>query len=153
RMEKRPFSDYQIALLKTFADQAVIAIESARLFNAEQTRTCELTEALERQTATSEVLGIISSSPGELKPVFEAMLANAMRICEAKFGHLLLYDGEGFRAAHLHGVPQSYRARWERGPIRPSPSTGLGRMVRTKQIFHIPDITAGGRDGRCASDG
>src|SRR4029450_2309322 len=98
RMEKRPFSDYQIALLKTFADQAVIAIESARLFNAEQTRTRELTEALERQTATSEVLGIISSSPGELKPVFEAMLANAMRICEARFGHLLLYDGEDFDA-------------------------------------------------------
>src|SRR5262249_35677879 len=138
----RPFTSRQILLVETFADQAVIAIENAHLFEEVQARTRELTEALEQQTATSEVLSVISSSPGDLEPVFQVMLANAMRICEAKFGHLLLYDRECFRAAHLHGVPQSYRAIWERGPICPGPSTGLGRMVHNKQAFHIPDISA-----------
>ena len=93
----RPFTDKQIELVTTFADQAVIAIENARLFEAEQERTAELTEALEQQTATSEVLGVISSSPGELEPVFQTMLENATRICNAKFGILWLCEGEGFR--------------------------------------------------------
>jgi PAS domain S-box-containing protein len=101
----------------------------------------ELAAALERQTATSEVLQVISSSPGDMKPVFEAILSNALRICEAKFGHLLLYDGEGFLATHLHDVPPSYRDYWEQhGPIRPRPNTGLGRLARTKQVAHIPDL-------------
>jgi two-component system, NtrC family, sensor kinase len=104
--------------------------------------TRERDEALQRQTATADVLKLISASPGELEPVFEAMLESAMRICEAKFGHLLLYDGESFHAAHLYNVPPSYRAIWERGPIRPSPNTGLGRLARTKQVIHIPDIRA-----------
>jgi signal transduction histidine kinase/DNA-binding FrmR family transcriptional regulator len=104
--------------------------------------TRERDEALQRQTATADVLKVISASPGELEPVFEAMLENAMRICEAKFGHLLLYDGKSFHAAHLYNVPPSYRAIWERGPIRPSPNTGLGRLARTKQVIHIPDIKA-----------
>ena len=85
-------------MVTTFADQAVIAIENARLFDEVQARTRELSEALEQQTATSEVLGVISSSPGELEPVFEAMLANATRLCEAKFGNLYLYEGDGLRA-------------------------------------------------------
>jgi GAF domain-containing protein len=136
RKEVRPFSPSQIALLRHFADQAVIAIENARLFN-------ETNEALERQTATSEVLKVISSSSGDMKPVFEAILSNALRICEAKFGHLLLYDGESFLAAHLHDVPASYREYWEQhGPIRPSRSTGLGRLAHTKQVAHIPDLKA-----------
>jgi GAF domain-containing protein len=134
--------DRQIELLKTFADQAAIAIENVRLFEAEQLRTRELSESLQQQTATADVLKVISSSPGDLKSVFEAMLANAMRICEAKFGHLLLYDGESFHAAHLHDVPPSYREIWERGPIRPSPKVALGRLVRTKQVVQIPDIKA-----------
>src|SRR5215475_14532500 len=97
KAEPTPFSDRQIQLLKTFADQAVIAIGNVRLFEAEQARTRELSESLEQQTATSEVLKVISSSPGELKPVFEAMLANATRICEAKFGVLFRSEGDAVR--------------------------------------------------------
>src|SRR3974390_3233534 len=108
RMEVRPFSDRQIALFESFANQAVIAIENVRLFDAEQQRTRELSEALEQQTATSEVLKVISSSSGELQPVFNAMLANATRVCEAKFGDLWLYDGETFRIAATYGAPPAY---------------------------------------------
>jgi two-component system, NtrC family, sensor kinase len=142
RMEVRPLTDKQIALLGVFADQAVIAIENARLLSELKQRTNDLSEALEQQTATSEVLQIISSSPGELEPVFQAMLASAMRICEAKFGHLLLYDGENFHAAALHNVPPDYRAIWERGPIRPGPMTGLARVASTKQVVHVADLAA-----------
>src|SRR5215216_6231342 len=92
RREMRPFTAAQIGLVKTFANQAVIAIENVRLFNELRQRTNELSEALEQQTATSEVLQVISSSPGELEPVFQTMLENAVRICEAKFGTLYLYD-------------------------------------------------------------
>jgi two-component system NtrC family sensor kinase len=103
----------------------------------------ERDEALELQAASSEVLKIISSSPSNLKSVFEAMLANALRICEAKFGHVLLYDGERFHAAHLNDVPPAYRTFWEQhGPISPSPKTALGRLVLTKQVAHIPDLKA-----------
>ncbi|MGA7665159.1 MAG: GAF domain-containing protein [Pseudolabrys sp.] len=136
RQEVRPFNDKQIALVQNFAAQAVIAIENTRLLN-------ELRESLQQQTATADVLKVISSSPGDMKPVFEAMLTNALRICEAKFGHLLLYDGDRFHAAHLHDVPAAYREYWQKhGPIRPGPNTGLGRIVRDKQMFHIPDLKA-----------
>ena len=136
RKEAGAFAANEVALLQTFADQAVIAIENVRLFN-------ETKKALERQTATSEVLEVISSSPGDMKPVFEAILSNALRICEAKFGHLLLYDGHSFHATHLHDVPPSYREYWEKhAPMRPAPNTGLGRLARSKEVTHIPDLKA-----------
>ena len=103
----------------------------------------ERDEAVELQAASAEVLKIIGSSPGEMKPVFEAMLGRALRICDAKFGHILLYDGERFHAVHLHDVPPSYRAFWDRhGPIRPGPNTGLGRLARTREVVHIADLKA-----------
>ena len=108
RANVEPFTDKQIELVETFADQAVIAIENVRLFDEVEARTRELSEALEQQTATSQVLQVISSSPGELEPVFEAMLANAVRICEAKFGNLLLVEGDGFRQVAMHGAPRRH---------------------------------------------
>jgi len=140
RTEVRPFSEKQIELVQTFADQAVIAIENGRLFEDVQARTRELSEALEQQTATSDVLGIISSSPGELKPVFSAMLSNALRICEAKFGNLFLYENGLFREVSNVNVPQGFEAFVQRGPISPNPGTGLARIVSTKQVAHIEDI-------------
>src|SRR5262245_54903575 len=136
RVAPGPLSKRQIGVLKTFAAQAVIAIENTRVLN-------ELRESLQQQTATADVLKIISASPGDMKPVFEAMLTNALRLCEAKFGHLLLYDGERFHATYLHNVPPAYREYWEKhGPIRPSPGAGLSRIVRNKRMFHIPDLRA-----------
>ncbi len=105
RSTVRPFTEKQIELVKTFADQAVIAIENARLFDEVQARTKELTESLEQQTATSEVLEVISSSPGELEPVFKKMLENATRVCNAKFGTMLLQEGGAFRHVALHNMP------------------------------------------------
>jgi GAF domain-containing protein len=131
----RPFSDKQIELANTFADQAVIAIENTRLLN-------ELRESLQQQTATAEVLKVISSSPGELEPVFQAMLKNALRICDAKFGHLLLFDGEMFNAGALEKAPPAYAEIWQRGPIRVGPKTGLGVMLNTKRVVHIRDLRA-----------
>src|SRR5205814_6611648 len=103
RKDVRPFSDKQVELVTNFAAQAVIAIENARLLNELRQRTTDLTESLEQQTATSEVLNVISSSPGELEPVFQTMLENATQICQAKFGLMLRYDGKSFHTvAQLH---------------------------------------------------
>ena len=140
RREPLPFSESQIALLQTFADQAVIAIENVRLFEAEQARTRELGEALEQQTATSEVLKVVSRSPGELEPVFDTMLANAVRICDATFGVLFRFDDGAWRAAAMLGVPPAFAEYWRRGPQRPGPGTGLGRIVETRQTVHIADV-------------
>jgi two-component system NtrC family sensor kinase len=110
------FTPKQIALVETFADQAVIAIENARLFDEVQARTRDLIESLEQQTATSEVLKIISSSPTELQPVFQTILENATRICGAGFGNLLLYDGEEFRVVLVHATT---RNGWSAGNASP----------------------------------
>jgi GAF domain-containing protein len=120
----------------------VIAIENTRLFEAEQQRTRELTESLEQQTATSEVLRVISSSPGELEPVFNAMLANATRICEAKFGSLYLYGEDGLTLAATHNAPPAFAEARRRGPIRPAPDTALGQVIRTKQMAQVADLAA-----------
>jgi GAF domain-containing protein len=142
RRTVQPFTEAQIELVTTFADQAVIAIENVRLFDDAQARTRELSESLERQTATSEVLGVISRSPGELAPVFQTMLANATRICEAKFGNLFLCERDEFRLVAMHGAPTAWAERWRREPvIRPGPGTGLGRVARTKEVVHIADLT------------
>jgi GAF domain-containing protein len=108
RSTVNPFTEKQIELLRTFADQAVIAIENVRLFEAEQQRTRELSESLNQQTATSEVLKVISSSPGELQPVFQALLENATRLCAAKFGLLYLCEGDAFRTIAMHNVPPAF---------------------------------------------
>jgi two-component system, NtrC family, sensor kinase len=136
-----PFTPRQIALVQTFADQAVIAVENVRLFDDVQKRTAELTEALDQQTATSEVLQIVSKSPGDLQPVFEGMLANATRICNAKFGVLFLSEGNGFRSVALHGAPPDYAEARRREPVvRVNPGTALGRVAATKQTVQIADI-------------
>ena len=143
RRAVEPFTDKQIELVTTFADQAVIAIENVRLFDEVQARTRELSESLEQQTATSEVLRVISSSPGELEPVFQAMLENATRICEAKFGLLFLSDGDAFRTAAMHNAPPPLvEARRREELFRPPPHTALGRMALTKQPVQIADMLA-----------
>src|SRR5262245_54908693 len=144
-----PLSDKQLAVLKTFANQAVIAIENTRLLNELRQRTDDLSEALEQQTAASEVLQVISSSPGELEPVFAAMLANATRLCEAKFGTLLLRDGDAFRMVSMHGAPPAYVELRQREPvICPPPEHPLGRIANTKQVVHVPDTTTLPEDAR-----
>jgi GAF domain-containing protein len=139
RSQVRPFTDKQIELATTFADQAVIAIENVRLFDEVQARTRELSESLEQQTATAEVLQAISTSPGELAPVFDAMLANATRICQARFGSLHLYAGKAYRNVALHNPPAQFAERAKGDVIHPHPGSGLGYVARTKQIAHIED--------------
>jgi GAF domain-containing protein len=132
RQETSSFSDKQIGLVQNFAAQAVIAIENARLLN-------ELRESLDRQTATSQVLSVISSSPGDLEPVFKAVLDNAARICQAQFGTLNTFDGSVFRAVALHNPPPPFRMRL--GEVwHPHPESGLALVARTKQIVHIDDL-------------
>jgi signal transduction histidine kinase len=135
RQEVRAFTDKQIELVTNFAAQAVIAIENARLLS-------ELRESLQQQTATADVLKVISSSPGELEPVFGALLENATRICEARFANLSLYNGETFQNVALHNPPDGYTERGLREVIRPHADSGLAYVVRTKQIAHIDDIRA-----------
>ena len=143
RTEAHPFTDRQISLLETFAAQAVIAIENTRLLNELRQRTTDLTESLEQQTATSEVLNVISSSPGELQPVFRAMLENAVRICEAKFGNLFLIDGDACSWAAGVGTPPNLAEYFtQTTPFRPTPGSHLDRVMRTKQVSHSADDTA-----------
>jgi GAF domain-containing protein len=142
RKEARLFTERQISLLQTFAAQAVIAIENTRLLNELRQRTSDLGEALEQQTATSEVLQVISTSPGELEPVFKAMLENAVRICDAKFGMLYLWEGDAFRTVAFHNVPLAFMEVRKRAPFRPGPNTTTARMVQTKKAVHVADLAA-----------
>jgi GAF domain-containing protein/anti-sigma regulatory factor (Ser/Thr protein kinase) len=136
------FADKDIALLQTFADQAVIAIENTRLFEEVQARTRELTESLEQQTATSNVLSVLSRSPGDLEPVFAAILQNAVRICDAKFGTLSLYDGDAYQNVTLHNVPAGLVEARLREPFRPHPKSSMARVAATKEASHIHDLRA-----------
>src|SRR5262249_27800793 len=134
REEVRPFTEKQIDLVSNFASQAVIAIENTRLLN-------ELRESLQQQTATSEVLQVISSSPGQLEPVFQAMLENATRICEAKFGTLYLCEGDALRTIAMYGAPAAFAEARRRNPmVRPNPETTLGRALGTKRAVQIGDV-------------
>ena len=139
RRKVQPFTERQIELLSTFADQAVIAIENTRLFEAEQQRTRELSESLEQQTATSEVLQVISSSPGDLQPVFEAMLENAVRICDAKFGNIYRWDGEALRLVAGHNTPPALVEARRHTPLRPATNDPIGRMIKAKTVIYVPD--------------
>jgi len=129
------FSDTEVALLKTFAAQAVIAIENTRLLN-------ELRESLQQQTATADVLKVISSSPGDLEPVFKAMLAKAIELCEASFGAMWLVDGDDYRTAALHGnLPEAYAERWRSGTLHhPKAVVPMVRAVRSRNPVHVPDM-------------
>src|SRR4029453_11357651 len=136
RQEGRPFTDKQIELVKNFAAHTVIAIENTRLLN-------ELRESLQQQTATAEVLKTISSSTGQLEPVFNAMLENAVRICGAKFGSLVLFEGNAYRRAALHNAPAAFVEARARDPVLPlAASPILSRVAGTKQVTQFADIAA-----------
>jgi GAF domain-containing protein len=148
RTKVHPFTDKQIALVTNFADQAVIAIENARLLNELRRRTTdlsqrsgELTESLEQQTATSEVLQVISSSPGDLQPVFEAMLEKAVRICDAKFGNIFRWDGDTLRLVATHNTPPAFAEFRRRSPLSSSPQNAIGRSLATKMPIHVADLS------------
>ena len=148
RKEVRPFADKQIALLKSFAAQAVIAIENARLLNELRQRTtdltdrtADLTESLEQQTATSEVLQVISSSPGDLQPVFEAMLEKAVRICDASFGNIYRWNSKVFHLVATHNTPPALAEARRHWPLVPEKSPIVNRIVTTKTADHVTDAT------------
>ena len=141
RREVRPFTPAQIGLVKTFADQAVIAIENGRLFDAEQQRTCELAEALEQQIATSEVLGVISTSPTEIQPVFQIIGARAEKLCEAEISVVSIVDGELIRLASIDGVTEDAVEAVRRAfPMRLDDETVTARAIRTGAVCHVSDV-------------
>jgi two-component system, NtrC family, sensor kinase len=142
RVEVRPFSEKQIKLVELFADQAVIAIENARLFEAEQKRTRELAESLEQQTATSEVLQVISSSPGDLQPVFATMLTNMVRVCDATLGSVYRFEGDAFRFIAQHNTLPAHAEQTRYSPFHPSPKHYFARMIATKAVDHVADLAA-----------
>jgi GAF domain-containing protein/DNA-binding response OmpR family regulator/anti-sigma regulatory factor (Ser/Thr protein kinase) len=140
RAEAGPFSTRQIHLLKTFADQAVIAIENVRLFQELEARNSELTEALEQQTATSEVLRAISTSPSDLRPIYQTILRSATRLCEAKIAAVFLYDGEVLRTAAHEGATPEFAAQLDTQRVRPSRETPTRRAALEGQVVHVPDV-------------
>ena len=139
RQEVRSFTDKQIELVQNFAAQAVIAIENARLLNELRQRTDDLTEALEQQTATSDVLRVISSSPSDLQPVFDTMLANATRLCEATHGHVWTFDGEQMYAVAVRGDAPFVKWLQDHNPVRPIRGSAAERIVRGERFVHVAD--------------
>ena len=141
RQEIRDFSERQIALVTNFANQAVIAIENARLLNELRERTTDLTEALKQQTATSDVLQVISTSPGDLEPVFATMLENAVRLCEANFGDIYRWKDGGLRLLAQHNTPTAFAEERKRSQnISPGSDSPTARMLATKMPIHIIDL-------------
>ena len=142
RQEVRPFTHKQLALVTNFAAQAVIAIENTRLLNELRERTTDITELLEQQTATSEVLQVISSSPGDLQPVFEAILEKAVCICDAKFGTINRWDGEALHLVASHNLPPAFVEFRSRTSFRPGSGNPISRMLVTKSTIHVADLAA-----------
>jgi GAF domain-containing protein len=140
RVQPGTFAGHHVQLLRTFADQAVIAIENARLFEEVQARTQELTMSLEQQTATSEVLSVISSSDGDLVPVFDAMLGKAMQLCGADFGVLNTFDGKLFHTAATRGLPMVYDEYRRSQPLEYGPETAPARLLQGEPIVEIFDL-------------
>ncbi len=140
RAEPGRFSSQEVELLKTFADQAVIAIENVRLFKELEARNAALTEALSQQTATSDILKVISQSPTDLQPVFEAILENAARLCTAEHGILFLYDGDVYRAAAIRSGTPAFVEYFDQGPFRATAGSALARLARDPSTVHVADI-------------
>jgi two-component system, NtrC family, sensor kinase len=141
RTEVRPFTDRQVDLLKTFADQAVIAIENTRLFEAEQARTKELQESLEYQTATSEVLNVINRSPSQLQSVFEAIAIKALDLCAGKTSGVYRFDGEFIHLATTHSLSHESAAQLRQSyPLRPSRGGTVARAILTRTTVYIPNV-------------
>jgi GAF domain-containing protein len=135
RMDVRPFTEKEVALIESFAMQAVIAMENARLLT-------ETREALEQQTATAEVLQVINSSPGDLAPVFDAILEKARDLCEAVLGNLNTFDGERFHIVALQGVPSALEDLLRSAPPQPGPNSPPARMLRGEDVVRIDDLAA-----------
>ena len=148
RLEPRPFSDKQIALLETFAAQAVIAIENVRLFTELQAKNqalieahAQVTETLERQTATADILRVISSSPTDLQPVFDVIVQSAVRLCDGLFAAMFRFDGELIHFAAEHNLtPEGLEAVRRTFPVRPTRALGSGRAILRRAVVHIPDV-------------
>jgi len=143
RRDPGPFAADEIALLETFAAQAVIAIENVRLFKELEARNRELTEAVEQQTATAGILNVISRSPTDIQPVFDAILESAVRLCETAFGAIFRFDGERLHLVGHHGIPpegvEAYRQAY---PMAPKPEMHIGRAIRERRVVYVPDILA-----------
>ena len=143
RVEAGPFPDRQLALLKTFADQAVIAIENVRLFTELEAKNRDLSETLEQQTATSEILRVISSSPTDVQPVFDTMGERAEKLCDADVSVVSRFDGELLHLVWLHGMaPEGVEAVRRAFPMRPDDETVSARALRTRAVVHVPDVLA-----------